>query len=365
MNDLSHIAFCGGGSGGHLFPAIAVAEQLLLQHDLAVTFVISSREIDAAILANAGLSESAMKTVVQPISSSAERLPLLWATWKSVLLCRREFKRNRPDVVVGTGGFASVAGVLAAWWLKIPVVLLECNAVPGRANRLLSRLAAMTAAGWPISDNDLRLLNSEVRQTGVPIRSQFAKSELRTTEHRTDSQLKVVVLGGSQGAARLNDIVLQALAELECEQKISVLHQTGSAHLLSVQQRYDVIDVDCVVSPFIDDVAAAITDADVVISRAGAVTLAELSAICRPAILIPLSTAADDHQTANANRLCSAGAAIRIDERATDAVKQLSLHLNELLGSSQKRDQMSSASAAISDSNATENFIALLQNCVS
>ena len=358
MSDLRHIAFCGGGSGGHLFPVIAVAERLLQQPNFAATFVTSSRKIDASVLANAELPEDVVRIVVQPMSSSVGRRRMLWATWKSVLLCRRQFLFDRPDVVVGTGGFASVAGVLTAWWLKIPVVLLECNAIPGRANRLLSRFAAVTAAGWPISDNDLRSWKCNVHQTGVPVRPQFV-----ATKHRSDGQLMVVVLGGSQGAARLNHILLDALAALDCGHRIEILHQTGSAHLSSVQQRYRDINVDFVVSPFIDDVASAITRADVVISRAGAVTLAEISAIGRPAILIPLSTAADDHQTANADCLCNAGAAVRIDEQSPDAAAQLCRQLEDLLCSSEKRNKMSVASAAISNSNATQNFIAMLRTC--
>lgn len=357
--ELRYVAFCGGGSGGHLSPAIAVAKHLLLSHqNMTISFVTSSRPIDAQVLNDADLPEEAVKVLAQPIASSAGKLRLLIATWKSILLCKRQFQVCRPNVVVGTGGFASVAGILAAWWLKIPIVLLECNAIPGRANRLLSRFSSATAAGWPITDKHLQKWKSEIHVTGIPVKAEFAK-----TDHNSDSQLMIVILGGSQGAERLNKIVLNALADTEFEQPLKIIHQTGQTHLSSVKQSYQDINVDSVTCAFIKDVASAISQADVVISRAGAVTLAEITTVGRPSILIPLSTAADDHQTANADFLCVAGAAIRIDETESNASEQLGRHLQDLLNHTDQRTNMSHASAQLSHFKATDHLVALLKAC--
>lgn len=361
MTDLQHVAFCGGGSGGHLTPSIAVAQTLLERSDAAdVTFLTSSRSIDARILADARLPVNRVAVVQQPISSSRSKLSLLRSIVRSFFICRRLFRKRRPEIVVGTGGFASIAGVIAAWWLKIPVVLLEINAVPGRANRLLNRFARSTCFGLDAVEHHLKAWRGDVHKVGVPIRTVFSSKPLTESPQQC-----VLVLGGSQGAANVNRLCLDAFAFGKAWPDLHVLHQAGETEVDDIQQRYRDLNITADVVPFVSDVAAEIAIADVVISRAGAVTLAEISAVRRPVVLIPLSTAADDHQRANAASHVGIGAAVSIDETVSDAASRLNEHLTCLLDSFDTRTQMQDAQQQLAAPNATDQFLEVLHQIVS
>lgn len=360
-NKLQHIAFCGGGSGGHLSPSIAVAQLLFESPDQStVSFFISTRDTDNRVLSQANLPEDKTKVIRQPIASSKSKLKLIRAIGQSLLICRRQFKNCRPDIVVGTGGFASIAGVMAARWLKIPVVLLETNSVPGRANRFLNRFATVTCFGLAIPDHHLRRWRGSIRKVGVPIQKRFAASALpETLPHR------ILVLGGSLGAAAVNRLCVQAFAKLSDGNQMEILHQTGVAELDSVKRAYNENGVQATVVPFVADVATAITKATLVISRAGAVTLAEISAIGRPAILVPLSTAADDHQSANAATFVDVDAAACIDETAVNAADQLYEQVLQLLNSANARIEMQNAQQALANPEAAQTFLGALHEVIS
>lgn len=361
MTDLQHVAFCGGGSGGHLTPSIAVAQALLGRSDTVdVMFLTSSRTIDVRILADARLPANRVAVVQQPISSSRSKLSLLQSIVRSFFICRRLFRKRRPEIVVGTGGFASIAGAVAAWWLKIPVVLLETNAVPGRANRFLNRFASSTCFGLDVVEHQLKAWRGDVRKVGVPIRTVFSSKPLTESPQQC-----VLVLGGSQGASNVNRLCLEALALQQSWPSLQVLHQAGESEVAAIQQGYRDLDITAEVVPFVSDVAAAIAIADVVISRAGAVTLAEISAIGRPVVLIPLLTAADQHQSANAANFVAVGAAASIDESMSDAASNLNEHLASLLDSFDTRTQMQDAQQQLAAPNATDEFLEVLLEIVS
>lgn len=344
----ARVAFCGGGSGGHLTPAIAIAQNLLERHpEIQVSYLTSAREIDARIL---HLPKHSMANflhhVALPMQSGFawnQSVGFAMALWRSVRIARNYFVENRPERVLGLGGFASVPGIVAARMCRIPVVLLETNTVPGRANRYLSRLAELMFTGWPVCERTTYSLFCKTQRVGVPVRSEFL--------NQREAQIvdpSIVILGGSQGAGRLNTIVTESLlANPTLLSGWKIFHQTGSHDFSRTAERYSCIhpvsaahpsnpgqssvrglptikpSPEITVQPFFDNMEQLLSKASLVISRCGAVTLAEIAATECPSILLPLRTAADDHQLTNAEFFVDAKASVMIDDSTNDAASQL------------------------------------------
>ena len=363
MSPLSLVAFCGGGSGGHLFPAIALAEEFLSrQPTTRFTFLTSSRPIDQRVLLTSGLPTDAVEHVVLPISGSSARLRFAASAGRAFLICRRLFRRQRPRVVIGLGGFASLPGVLAAAWLKIPVVLLETNAVPGAANRFLNRFATTTFTGWPLEERFRRRWKSPICEAGVPLRSVF-RAGFAARDDTTPPTL--LILGGSQGATQLNAVVAGCVpASLEVLKGWRIIHQTGAQHRSEVAACYAQHSIKATVFDFIDNLPLVLSQADMLISRSGAVTLAEIAAVGCPSLLIPLSAAADGHQLANARLFEAAGAARVIEETAADAVQRLTESVRELCSSADIRDTMARRSQSLAARGAAKSVIDMLEHFV-
>jgi UDP-N-acetylglucosamine--N-acetylmuramyl-(pentapeptide) pyrophosphoryl-undecaprenol N-acetylglucosamine transferase len=295
----------GGGTGGHLFPGLAVAECVAGGDARAVLFVGSSSGIEARVipqtrfafrpLAIHGLRGRGWRGALQ----LAAQLPTAIArAWRIV----GEFG---ADVVLGVGGYASVPVVVAAWLRRIPTVLLEQNAHPGMANRALARLARRVCTTF--AEANRYFPADKVVLTGNPVRSFAAPAATRR------SGFTLLVFGGSQGAHRLNEAMTDAAAALhEAIADLHIIHQTGGADREAVRARYASAGVAADVRDFIDDMGAAYDKADLVVCRAGATTVAELTMLGKPAILVPYPFAADDHQRANASVLEAHGAAILI-----------------------------------------------------
>lgn len=349
------VAFCGGGSGGHIAPAVALSAALRQRTSVDLQFFISNRAVDQRMLAAAG-DDLQAAVIVQPLQRSTPRISYLAAVIQSFLLCRRHWRRSPPQVVVGTGGFASLPGVLAARWLRIPVVLLELNRVPGQATRRLSRFATLLLTGGPLPPTFSPACR--VCPVGVPLAPEWWQQlrsavSRRPVSRRGGNRAQLLVLGGSQGARRLNQLLRTALTQLPADYEVHVVHQTGG------EPDSDADQPDAVASvtedgalpphvryspiPFLEDIPQRLADADIVICRCGAMTLAEVAAAARPAILVPLSSSADDHQRHNAVCLATAGSADIIDERAADAAQALQAAVIRLLSSDELRDQMASA----------------------
>ncbi|MEO2013111.1 MAG: UDP-N-acetylglucosamine--N-acetylmuramyl-(pentapeptide) pyrophosphoryl-undecaprenol N-acetylglucosamine transferase [Fuerstiella sp.] len=335
MSQLQNIAFCGGGSGGHLIPAIAVAEALLTENaNTRFLFMTSDRPIDRHILATCGLPPQSIEHVALPLRTSERRLFFAWKCVRAVLQCRRDFRRQRPDIVIGLGGFASLAGVAAAWVSGIPVVLFEQNTVPGRANRWLHRLATTTFTGWPMEAKWRSRWRTPVVEVGVPLRRSFPTGELGSEPPATamSNTARLLVLGGSQGATRLNSIVVNALtSQTPGDWNLHIVHQTGPDDLDNVRNAYEQAGITADVYAFIDDMPQQLMTSTVVISRSGAVALAEIAATGRASVLFPLSTSSDDHQLRNAEFFEACGASAIVCERDHDAPLQLAEHLRRLL----------------------------------
>jgi UDP-N-acetylglucosamine--N-acetylmuramyl-(pentapeptide) pyrophosphoryl-undecaprenol N-acetylglucosamine transferase len=318
-----------------------------------VLFVGSQKPIESEILSRAGFEHIALPSV-SPSLAPTRIVSSLLNNWRAYRQARAIMDREQPSVVVGLGGFASVPPVLAAWRAGVPIVLLEQNVVPGKATRWLSRFANVVCLPWPQAANGLpRGVKTIV--TGNPIRAEIAKL---ADEHQTETQARasgetsslalrvrvetstLLILGGSQGAASLNAEVLDALATFRAELAgWRIVHQTGVADLDAIRQRYAALSLDANVQPFIVDMADAYRSATIVISRAGATTLAELACAGVPAILVPLATSAHDHQRLNARLFADRSAALMI-EPPSSVANSLGSTLTLLLSDSSLRDQL-------------------------
>ncbi|MFO1455411.1 MAG: undecaprenyldiphospho-muramoylpentapeptide beta-N-acetylglucosaminyltransferase [Steroidobacteraceae bacterium] len=304
------VLIMAGGTGGHVFPALALARALQARsYDviwLGTRRGIESRLVPAAgipveWISIGGLRGKGLGTLL------AAPFRLARALWESIAVMRR----HRPLVVVGLGGFVSGPGGLAAWLARRPLVIHEQNAVAGLTNRLLSRLAAEVLEAFPASFGAGR----RTREIGNPVRAEFfalPAPEARWAER--SGPLRLLVVGGSQGATRLNAVLPQALARLAATLPMTVRHQAGERWIAGAREAYAAAGIAADVVPFIDDIAAAYAWADLVVCRSGALTISELAAAGVPAVLVPFPAAVDDHQTRNAGFLVEQGAAILVPE---------------------------------------------------
>ena len=291
-----------GGTGGHIFPGIAVAEELRARGWRIVWMgnpegmearIVPPRGYDTAWVRFGALrGKGLLRKLLLPVT-------LLSGFWQAL----REIRRVRPDVVLGMGGYITFPGGMMAALLGRPLVLHEQNSVAGLANRVLARVADRVLSGFPE-------VLEQAEWMGNPVRAEIA-AVLPPAERMAgrSGPLRVLVVGGSLGAAVLNETVPQALLRLPAEQRPVVVHQAGERQIEALRAAYARAQVDGELRPFIDDMAAAYADADLVICRAGALTVAELAAAGVASLLVPFPHAVDDHQTGNARFLADRGAA--------------------------------------------------------
>jgi UDP-N-acetylglucosamine--N-acetylmuramyl-(pentapeptide) pyrophosphoryl-undecaprenol N-acetylglucosamine transferase len=318
----------GGKTGGHLYPGIAVAEELRRRHpDAHIVFVGTAEGIEARVLPKLGWP-------LLTISSSRLAGGGLLARVRGLLLVPvamfqsyRHLRRERPQVVLGVGGYASGPVLLTAWLCGYPTVIQEQNATPGFTNRVLARIARRIYLGFDAAA--ARFGGRPTVATGNPIRRALvdalraADAHAGTTRETTGHALRVLVFGGSQGARFLNEQAPALLSTLQTEHPevaLSVTHQTGAADEDATRERYaySSLAANARVLPYIDDMPAAYAAADVAICRAGALTIAELTAVGLPSVLVPFPFAAQNHQEANARVLADAGAALLVRQSAWD-----------------------------------------------
>ncbi len=305
------VLFAGGGTGGHLYPGLAVLEALRARNrSVAALFAGSGRDVERRILA----AEAVEHVALAPESTSALwRRPWRFFTRNRAALrdARVLLRERRPGVVVGLGGFASVPAVVAAWRLRTPIVLLEQNVVPGRATAWLSRLADRICVSFSETIGWLpRSARPRAIVTGNPVRRVIA--ELASRPAPIGPRRTILVLGGSLGASPVNTALLAVAERLTDRLKgWSILHQSGPAELHRVAECYRSLGLDFQTAAYFDDMPERLASATFAISRAGATTLAELACAGCPAILIPFAGAARDHQRHNAAAFTkSAGAAM-------------------------------------------------------
>ena len=291
------ILVMAGGTGGHVFPALAVAEALRERGEqivwLGTRTGIEARVVPAANIAIEWLNVQGLRG--KGIASLLlAPFRLLRACWQALRILRR----TQPKAVLGMGGFVSGPGGLMAWLLRIPLFLHEQNAIVGLTNRILSRFATAVYVAFPQAAETLK----QAECIGNPVRTGFTRLQqpAQRLQARLDAPMQLLVVGGSLGAAALNRIVPQAIACLDREKRPRVWHQCGEKHLSTCQQNYAEARVEADVVAFIDDMPAAYGWADLVVCRAGALTIAELSAAGVASLLIPFPYAVDNHQYYNA-----------------------------------------------------------------
>jgi UDP-N-acetylglucosamine--N-acetylmuramyl-(pentapeptide) pyrophosphoryl-undecaprenol N-acetylglucosamine transferase len=338
MGDLA-VVIAGGGTGGHLYPGIAVARELLRRVPAAtVTFAGTARGIEGRVVPREGFALDLIRSAGLKGKSFVSRLRGAALVPQGVLDAWRLLSRRRPHVVMGVGGYSSGPVVLVAALRGIPTIVLEQNAVPGLTNRLLAPWVRAAAVTY---DDARSYFRGKAVVTGNPVRAEFF--EEANLKLRTSSARRVLILGGSQGAHAINVAAETAAPELARRPGgINLVHQTGERDLAAVRAAYTQAGLGARVEPFLDGVAAEMRAADLVVCRAGATTLAELAASGRPAVLVPFPAATDDHQRKNAQVLATAGAAVVIDERDLTGAR-LSSEVSRLLDDVAGREAMSRA----------------------
>jgi UDP-N-acetylglucosamine--N-acetylmuramyl-(pentapeptide) pyrophosphoryl-undecaprenol N-acetylglucosamine transferase len=315
------VVLAGGGTGGHVFPALAIAEAIRKRDAQAsVRFVGTPAGLETRLVRQAGYELDLVPS--RPVLG---RGPLgaaraLLAIARGTFAARRILRDARASLVIGVGGYASVPTVVAARTLGIPIGLLEPNARPGRANRALGRLARAVFVQFDGAAHYFPA--GRAQRVGFPVR------QIPARQSENGSILKLLVVGGSQGARSINEAVIGALEQLGERDGFRITHQTGPAHLSAVAQAYREAGVEAEIAAFFEDLPERLGRADLVVARAGASTIAELCMAGVPSILVPYPYAADDHQMANARELERAGACevipdAEISERLGPAVRAL------------------------------------------
>lgn len=338
---LGHVLVAGGGSGGHVFPALAVVRELA-KRDCQVSWLGRVRGLEKSLVTDHGMPYYGLPAAAVVGRGLPQRVLALGRTALSAVQARSLIRRQGIEVVLGTGGYASAPGVLGARLAGRPAVLLEPNATTGTANRWLSRWATAAAV---VSLEEARDLKCRVEAIGVPVRSEFQGPFEPPAQ---TGPLRILILGGSQGARQLNELLPEALAEIApAYPDLEVTHQVGEAHVEEAQRAYaepTLADLDVRIVPFLKDMAGAMNAAHLVISRGGAITLAEICAVGRAALLLPLGLAGS-HQVANARRMVSTGGARMFSGQTT--APEVAAVVGELLASREGLTQMGSASRSL------------------
>lgn len=289
---------CAGGTGGHIFPGIAVAEALMAigSHNEAV-FIGTPNGLEKGLIPKYGyrlyLVASGQFSGKNPLYKTTTLLKLIWG----IFMCASLIKRERPDAILGMGGFASVPCTLAGIMLRVPIFLHEQNVEPGLANRLLSRFAKAIFISFKETEGYLNGKGKSIVHTGNPIRKTV---KVKGPWERHDSRFSIFVFGGSRGARRINDAVIELLSLIERPKAVLFYHQTGRDDYERVAKAYEESGIDHEVFPFTDEMGRYYTISDLVISRAGASTIFELAYFKKAAIIIPYPFSAGQHQWKNA-----------------------------------------------------------------
>jgi UDP-N-acetylglucosamine--N-acetylmuramyl-(pentapeptide) pyrophosphoryl-undecaprenol N-acetylglucosamine transferase len=330
------VVIAGGGTGGHLFPGVAVAREILRrQPNAVVTFAGTAHGIEARAVPREGFELDAIRSLglkrqsMVDLARGLATLPLsAWDAWHVVV-------RRRPQVVVGVGGYSSGPVVMMAWLRGIPTLLHEQNAQPGLTNRLLARVARAVAVTF---ESERTRFGDKAFVSGNPVRPQFLQAARETNGAR-----RVLIFGGSQGAHAINLAMVEAASQLaRADRPLVVTHQTGAADLELVREGFRRAGLAARVEPFIQNMDEEMKAASLIVSRAGSTTLAEIAAVGRAAVLVPLPTASDDHQRKNAEALVRANAADMLEQRDLTG-SSLATRILTLLDDAPRRQSMARA----------------------
>ncbi|MGB6131154.1 MAG: undecaprenyldiphospho-muramoylpentapeptide beta-N-acetylglucosaminyltransferase [Acidobacteriaceae bacterium] len=354
MLEAARFLIAGGGTGGHIIPALAIADELKARYGAKILFVGTARGLESRLVPQAGYRLELIRAGQLNRVSLGTRLRTLVDLPRGFLQCVGLLRSFRPDAVIGVGGYASGPMMGAAILKGVPTLAFEPNAVPGMANRLVGRWVKAAAVNFAPAAQYFR----GAQVTGIPVRAEFFRLEARPE----GAASHLLVFGGSQGARVLNAMMPKiAAALLEAVPGLTILHQAGARHAEATLAAYDTSGAPrnrWRVEAFLDDMPRQFAAADLVLSRSGASTVAELCAAGKPAVLIPFPQAADDHQRRNAEVLAEAGAAEMLLELELTPERLLRT-LTDLLRSPEKLRGMAEKARALAHPDAAERIAAM------
>ena len=343
------VVIAGGGTGGHLYPGIAVARELQRMANATVTFAGTAAGIEARVVPHEGFPLDVIRSAglkgksIAKLMRGAALVPAGFAdAWRLI-------SRRRPDVVIGVGGYSSGPVVMTAALRGIPTLVMEQNAVPGFTNRTLARVVRAAAVTWP---ETVGHFGGKAFVSGNPVRAEFLQQvegphAAAERDERGTTPARVLIFGGSQGAHAINVAMVEAAPELVRRHPgLQIVHQTGTADLERTGDGYKRAGIEARVEPFLYAMDREMNAADLVICRAGATTLAELAAAGKPAVLVPLPTAADDHQRRNAEATARAGAAVVLEQKTLTGAR-LADEVSRLVGDAGLRARMGASARAL------------------
>jgi UDP-N-acetylglucosamine--N-acetylmuramyl-(pentapeptide) pyrophosphoryl-undecaprenol N-acetylglucosamine transferase len=336
------VIFAGGGTGGHLMAGLSTAEEIRSRfHEAEIIFFGTDKKFEKRCVEQKGFQYRQIRA--KKWAKSCKHLfTFIGVTVTSIVESLFAMRKFNPDIVVGLGGYASVAPIIAAKLLGVPSVLLEQNVIPGKANRFLSRWVDEVYCHWRGS---LKWFNKAkvIRVTGTPIRKDILSSQRRRSAEKfglSSSKKTILITGGSQGSQAINETIFKALPKLELlSNDIQIIHCTGEYDYEIAKTAYRQTKIDAFVCSFLDDMGAAFSMADIIVCRAGATTIAEITAIGIPAILIPYPYAADNHQYWNAMELVSNGGGYLLQQLDLTPEKIVEL-ITDLFNSNEKYNRM-------------------------
>ncbi len=357
------VVIAGGGTGGHLFPGLALAEELERQAGAEIVFMGTEKGLESKVIPKKGYQIIFLPAEGVAGKSGTARLRAVAKIVSSVMKAKKLLGSIEPDIVVGTGGYVSVSPVLAAWLSSIPVVVMEQNVFPGAANRWLSKIAGAVAATYMESTQFLP--KGKTFLTGNPVRAEVLSASRQDSfglfELAPEGLFTIFVSGGSSGATSINRGVTGALEHLQdMKERVQFLHQSGQRDYQAVREAYRRQGFRAMVVPFIYQMPEAYAVADLVISRAGATTLAELTALGKPSLLVPYPHAGA-HQEFNAKKLEAFGAARLLMDSELSG-DRMAREIRSLVDSEAERNEMASKSRAIGQPEAARKAAELVMS---
>ncbi|MCW5205846.1 undecaprenyldiphospho-muramoylpentapeptide beta-N-acetylglucosaminyltransferase [Desulfobulbus sp. F5] len=352
------IIITGGGTGGHLFPGIALAAALRQRFPgCEIMFIGTKRQLDRDTLAGLDFQQESITCMGLKGMGLTHRIRSLASLPKAVLEACHLIKQFQPELVFGVGGYVTGPVLLAARLLGVPACIHEQNSIPGLANRLTARFVNKVFVSIP-GNYPFPLAKTVV--SGNPVRAEIlAAAEQKQSQQEANTPFTLLVMGGSLGAHRINMLMLEAMAIIKKQQPVPfrLIHQTGAADAEQVRAGYAAADIEAEVAPFIKDMAAVYAQADLAVARAGATSLAELAVMGLPALLIPYPHAADDHQAANASYYVAGGGARMYREEELNAGR-LAAAIMVLAGNANELAQMGAAMRQVAVPDAAERILA-------
>jgi len=349
------LLIAGGGTGGHVFPALAIAQEWLSRgSEREVLLVGTERGIEMKLVPQAGLPLETLRVAGLKGKGGATLLRNLAMLAPAMLDARRVLRRHQPVAAFGVGGYAAGPMLLATWLGRVPNVIFEPNAEPGFTNRVLAQISTRIATGYEVS---ARAWGRKAIVTGCPVRPEF----FSITPRRPGKPFRLLVTGGSQGALPINRALVDAMDRLAARKsELAIVHQTGERDYNAVRTAYARREINAEVVPFLTDMAERFAWADVIVCRAGAITAAEIAAAGRAAIFIPFGRATDSHQLRNAQEMTRAGAGRLISEVELTA-ERLTAEIFLLLDQPQEIEKLSTAARRLARPGAARDIVNLIE----